>query len=290
MATVEKLVRKRLADDEQIRSLLTVYAGKPAIFYQTAPDDKAGGWKQLEYPHLIFTADTFADAERDKRKTLSIDIVCASTGIMPEEIEPYIISALSGVFFTPDNGITFSAKWRDTQAFKEQASERAPLLIGLTLNFDIYEYPLLETTDPDPIIAMCRYATEWDIHVTVIGYSELSEIYEPTQDQPAIWFSKGSTDIDRQTNTVVWLNTEIIAHLFAPTLPDRLAWLNQFSQSLALAGEIIMLDSSPMFIQRLHGDTAGDEISGQVTINAQYGLLRRPKYAHTMKKAKLNFK
>lgn len=282
MATVEKLIRKRLAENEQIASMLATYGNAPAIFYQAAPNDKEKAWKRVQYPRIIFSADSFADAERDKRKMLSVDVLCSTTGTTPEQIEPYVRKALAGVFFTPDNGATFSAKWRDTQAFHEQS---IPLLVGVTLNFDIYEYPLLETTDPDPVMAICRYAEEWDKNVKVIGRSELEEIFEPSREHPAIWFSKGDTSLDRQTNTVAWLNTELIVHLFAPTLQDRIAWLNQFSQSVALDGEIIMLDNSPMFVQRLQGDVADDEISGQLHIGVQYGLLRRPAYAHTMTKA-----
>lgn len=286
MATVETLVRSVLIE-EGLGNMLAKFAGQPAIFYQEAPIDTAPEWGETQYPRIVFTADTFADAERGRRKSLSVDILCAATGPAPEEIEPFVREALAGVFFSPDDLETFSAKWRETQVFKENITGREDMLFGMTVNFDIYEYPLLETSDPDPIMAICRYAQEWDENLSVIGASELPDIYKPTRDNPAVWFSRGSTSIDRQTNTVVWMNTDLIAHFFAPSLKDRIAWVEQFSQSLALDGRIIMLDKSPMFLQRLIGDAAGDEISGQLTIGVQFGILRRPDYSHTMMNAVL---
>ena len=84
----------------------------------------------------------------------------------------------------------------------------------------------------------------------------------------------------------MWLLSDIVLHLFAPTLQDRAEWIEQFSQSLALDGEITMLDGSPMFIRNIRGDAKADEVTGQLTIGVRYGLLRKPKYAHTLMQAK----
>ena len=281
MATIEALIRKRLLSRTELSEKLAVFGGMPAIFFQEAPDDKDESWGDAQYPRIVFSADTFADPARDRRKVMFVDIICSTTGTVPEEIEPLVREALTGVFFTPDVGETFSAKWRETQVFKEAVGDREPLIVGMTLNFDIYEYPLLETSDPDPIMAMCRYSEEWlGQVVVVIGKAWLRGIYEPTREHPAIYFSRGVTTVDRETNTVVWMNSEIIVHLFAPSLHDRIEWGEQFLQPLAFAGEITMLDDSPMFIKQIKGDAAGDELTGQLRISVQYGLLRRPIYAH----------
>lgn len=280
MATVEALVRKRLLGDSQISQKLATFGGMPAIFFQEAPDDRDEAWGDTQYPRLVFSADSFADAVRDRRRVMFVDIMCSATGTAPEEIEPLVREALAGVFFSPNEGETFSAKWKETQVFKENIGDREPLIIGMTVNFDIYEYPLLETSDPDPIMAACRYVEEWCSQIVVIGKARLLGIYTPTRDRPAIYFSKGNTTVDRETNAVVWLNSEMIVHLFAPSVHDRIAWLEEFSHALALAGEMMMFDGSPMFVKHLKGDAAGDELSGQLRLGVQYGLLRRPVYAH----------
>lgn len=280
MATIESLVRKRLLSSSSLSEKLATFGGMPAIFFQEAPDDKDEAWGDAQYPRIVFSADTFADPARDRRKVMFVDIACSTTGTAPEEIEPLVREALSGVFFTPDVGETFSAKWKETQVFRETIGEREPLIVGMTVNFDIYEYPLLETSDPDPIVPACHYAEEWSKQVVVIGRAWLRGIYEPTRERPAIYFSRGNTTVDRETNTVVWMNTELVVHLFAPSVHDRIEWLEQFSHALAFVGEITMPDGSPMFIKQLKGDAAGDELTGQLRIGVQYGLLRQTVYAH----------
>ena len=68
---------------------------------------------------------------------LAVDIICTEIGQPPEEIEPYVRQALEGVFFTPQGETTFSPKWRNTQAFREQSVVDKSYNIGMTLNFDL---------------------------------------------------------------------------------------------------------------------------------------------------------
>ena len=282
---MEALIRQRLMTNPDIKERLAAYLDAPAIFFQDAPDDTAEGWGEAQYPRIVFLMDTFADAERGVMGGLSVDIACAETGQAPEDIEPHVREALAGVFFTPDNGRTCSLKWRGTDVFKTTVGEQETLIFGMSLSFDMYEFPLMETSDPDPIAAINRYAEGWSDALTVIGKAELPGIYLPKRENPAVWFRTADTRMDVQTNTVAWMLVDIATHIFAPTLSDRLAWLKEFSQGLALAGEVTMLDGSPMFIQRIHENAKADEVSGQLTIHARYGILRRPVYAHTMMKA-----
>lgn len=265
---------------------LAVYAGVPGVFFQNAPDDTSEGWNSIsQYPRIVLTMDMFANAERNTMGALAVDIICTDVGQPPEEIEPYVRQALEGVFFTPKGETTFSPKWRNTQVFREQNVTDKSYNIGMTVNFDIYEFPLLETSDPDPIAAINFYAQDWDKELAVIGRAELPEIFEPTRHSPVAYFRRVNMNIERQTNTVVWLIGDLALHLFAPTLRDRVEWLEQFAQSLALDGEVTMLDGSPMFIRNIKGDAKADEVTGQLTIGVRYGLLRKPKYAHTMMRA-----
>lgn len=287
MATTEMLIRKRLTTNEGIAARLARFDGEPAVFLQESPDDKAGGWEVAQYPRITFVIDTFSHAERDIMGTLAVDVVCAETGTPPEEVEPFVRQALTGVFFTPNPGETFSLKWKETEVFKSIVGEREALIIGMSIVFDIYAFPPTETSDPDPIAAINRFALDWDKRVTVIGKTELPEIYLPSRQNPAMYFRKANSAVDRQTNTVVWINADIAAHLFAPKLNDRAEWLEQFAQSLDLAGEVMLLDGSPMFVKNITENATADETTGQLKITVQYGLLRRPRYAHTMIKGNI---
>ena len=281
------LIRRRLMSNSQVAIRLAVYAGKPAIFFQSAPDDQSEAWNSVaQYPRIVLTMDIFSNAERNTMGALAVDVICTEAGTLPEEIEPHIRQSLEGVFFTPQGADTFSPKWRNTQVFREQSVADKSFNIGMTINFDIYEFPLLETSDPDPIAAINRYAEEWDKELSVLGKAELPEIFEPSRHRPVAYFRRLNANIEKQTNTVVWLIGDLALHLFAPTLRDRVEWLEQFAQSLGLDGEVTMLDGSPMFVRYIKGDAKADEVTGQLTIGVRYGLLRKPKYAHTMVRAR----
>ena len=280
------LIRQKLLTNNQIAIRLAVYGEKPAIFFQSVPDDNAELWTSIaQYPRIVLSMDMFSNAERNTMGVLSVDIICTEAGLPPEEIEPYVRQALEGVFFTPKGDTTFSPKWRNTQVFREGSVTDKSFNIGMTLNFDIYEFPLLETSDPDPIAAINLYAQNWDKELVVIGKAELPKIFEPTRHSPVAYFRRVSMNIEKQTNTVVWLTGDLVMHLFAPTLRDRSEWLEQFSQSLSIDGEVTMLDDSPMFIRNVKGNSKADEVTGQLTISVRYGLLRKPNYAHTMMRA-----
>ena len=277
------LIRKRLLEINQVAIRLAVYAEKPAVFFQSAPDDNSETWTSIaQYPRIILSMDMFANAERNVMGLLVVDVICTEEGLPPEEIEPYVIQALEGVFFTPKGDTTFSPKWRNTQVFREQNVTDKSHNIGMTLNFDIYEFPVLETSDPDPIAAINFYAQNWDKKLVVIGRDELPEIFEPKRHSPVAYFRRVNTSVEKQTNTVIWILGDVAMHLFAPTLRDRIEWLEQFSQGLSFAGEITMLDGSLMFVRNIRGDSRADEVTGQLTIGVRYGLLRKPKYVHTM--------
>ena len=283
---MEALIRQRLSMNSDLGERLATYREEPAIFLQEAPDDTAEGWGEAQFPRIVFLMDTFADAERGVMGGLSVDIICTEAGHAPEDIEPYVREALAGVFFTPDSGKTFSPKWRETGVFKNILREQEALILGMSVSFDVYEFPLMETSDPDPVAAINEYALGWDENLAVIGRTELPSIFEPSRERPAAYFRRTAFSIDLQTNTAVWNLCDLAVHLFAPELKDRLEWLEQFAQSLALDGEVTMLDGSPMFLRNVRYNANADEVTGQLTVSVRYGLLRRPRYAHTMMEAR----
>ena len=278
---MENLIRKRLVENEELVKILAKFGEEPAIFYQKSPEDIQ--WqKQNQYPRVIFAIDKFANAERGTYGALTFEIVCSETSASPEEVEILIRGALEGIFFTPTAGETFSAKWRDTSLIQEQASDKENLIFGALVNFDIYEYPAIKTSDPDPIAALNEYALNWYEKFFVIGESELPSFLEPTRERPAIYFSRKNFRSEKQKNSAVGIDGTIQVHLFAPTLKDRIEWLTEFFYSILLDGEVTLLDGSPMFITDLRQDFSADEIRGQISIDVNFGVLRKPDYAHIL--------
>lgn len=284
MATLEELIRRRLVEDEALSKLLARYGDTPAVFHQSAPDDTAREWGQgkRQYPRIEFDVDLQANPERQTSGELAVHVVCEATGRAPEEVVPLIRAALSDVFLRPIHHSAMSLAWARTESFEMHQRADARMLLGASVFFDLYEFPTQITSDPDPVAAIHAYAKQFDRAVVVVGEEEMPDFFRPTRERSAVYFRVVESEIDEQTNTVVWMRAVLAAHFFAPDISDRATWIRAFTDRLALDGEVTMLDRSPMFVLNIRGDAARDEQSGQLRISVRYGLLRRPQYAHTL--------
>lgn len=282
--TLEDLIYSRLAAEGGPADLLAKYEEAPAVFYQAAPEDTAEGWNgKPQYPRLDFVVDMQANPERHSTGVLTINIWSTETLDPPEAIEPGVRGALQGIFIQPDEGPPFSAAWVRSDAF-EQRNQANPntLVIGITVTFDLFAFPNQETTDPDPILAINEFTHAWAQEALVIGRDPLRRFEAPTAGRPFFYFRLAALQTERETNTVAWMTGTIAGHIFAPA-EARLTWLKALTDALAYRGEVLMLDTSPMFITRLKADSTADPLTtGQLRLSIRFGLLRRPKYAHTL--------
>lgn len=275
--TIEELIYTCMTTAHGIREKLAKYEGKPAVFYQNAPSDEASGWKnKAQYPRIDITVDMQANPERQTSGQATVNIWCNNTGITPEEIEPDVRNALCGVFMTPEDKPPYCLSWQRSDAFDHADSERAYQVAGITMIFDIFAFPNQVTSDPDPIMAINRYAKALESKSTVIGHDTLTSYYEPQAAAPAFYFRIVSMETAEETNSVAWMNGTIAGHVFAPTAEMRLRWIKCLINAIALDREITMLDTSPMFIQRLAADSSLDMLSqGQIRIQVRFGILRK---------------
>ena len=161
---LEELIYKRLSEAKNLTKYLTRYAGQPAIFTPEAPGDRESGWgRATQYPRAVFNFDMQADGERKSAGSLSVTLICRNDSeAVPELIEPAVKKALKDVLLKDDNGTLYAFAWARTEGFS-MTEEKNELLIGSDVRFDIMEYPLQETTDPDPIMAMARTASWWEL-------------------------------------------------------------------------------------------------------------------------------
>lgn len=276
--TLEDLVYTRLTAWPELLSKLATYKGKAAVFYQNAPSDKAPSWKGAkQYPRIDYTIDMQADPERQTSGQAVFNIWSIDNGIMPEEIEPEVRKALCGIFMTPDGEPPYCFAWRRSENFSaKNIEESANEIIGITMLFDVFAFPNQITSDPDPILAMNHFVKDWEPSATVIGHDRLTNYYEPQAGAPAFYFRLASIEASDQTNTVAWMNGTIAGHVFAPTAEARLQWIRYLIDTLALNGEVTMLDTSPMTIRKLSADAGLDPLSqGQIRIQMRFGILRR---------------
>lgn len=289
--TLEDLIYNRLAQRTKLTDKLARFEGVPAIFYQSAPGDRDDGWKnQKQYPRVDYIVDMQANPERQTSGLMSLNIWCNEAGAPPEEIEPEVRAALCDVFMQPTEQPPYCLAWIRSDSWDEKAvTLKGTQVTGITLLFDVLAFPTQETTDPDPVLAMNRFIKEWEPKAVVIGTDAITDFFTPGTDRPAFYFRLASLEVARETNTVVWMNASIAGHIFAPTTAARLQWLKYLVDTLAAQGEIAMLDTSPMFIKSIKADSAVDYlITGQLRINVRFGILRRPKYAHTLERTNIS--
>ena len=164
------------------------------------------------------------------------------------------------------------------------------LLIGSDIRFDIMEYPRQETTDPDPIMAMARYLKDLYPNSVVVGIDHMEDETEATKEAPVFYCRLTGIEKLEETNTVVWMNGKISISLLCPDSSTRLKMAAAVENSLSLAGEVTMLDDSPMFMERLTADLKSDYLKeGQIFVMAKYGLLRYKAVGYPLRHPNINY-
>ncbi len=291
MTTFEDLLYRRMTENETLKTTLAKYRKAPAVFYQTAPDDTAKGWNQgKQYPRIDYVVDYISNPERKTSGILTLNIMSTEDGTPPEELDPIVRQLLCGIFITPDNAPPYSLAWSRSDTFDQDRSNGDGIVIGITLTFDVYAFPLQTTTDPDPVLAMNHYIERLIPAAEVIGgLKPTGQIYTPTPEAPAFYFRLETLQMQRETNTVAWMDCTIICHIFAGG--EETTWLKYIVNELALAGEVIMLDTSPMFLRNLQADNTLDALAtGQLRLYVRFGILRRPPYSHPLINANREYK
>lgn len=283
--TLEDLIYKQLTERTTLTDKLARFETLPAVFYQSAPGDQVDGWKnKRQYPRIDFIVDMQANPERQTSGIMTINIWCNETGAPPEEIEPEVRGALCDIFMQPGGQPPCCLSWVRSDNFEANTNNtKGTHINGITVTFDVLAFPSQETTDPDPVMAMNQFIKEWEPGAVVIGVDQIPDRFTPVAGQPAFYFRIASLTSARETNTVAWMNASIVGHIFSPTTQEKLQWLKYLVDTLAINGEVTMLDTSPMFVTNIKADSAADPMTtGQLRISVQFGILRRPKYAHTL--------
>ena len=160
---LSELIYRRFIASEGLTKHLTTFDGNPAVFSPEPPENNQEEWgSNIHYPRVVYNYDMQANEERNSVGTLSVSLLCQNTeNIMPEAIEPEVRKCLRDVILTPEGGTPYCFAWARTDSFTESDNTDNPYMtIGCEIRFDIMEYPSLETTDPDPVVATNRYIKE----------------------------------------------------------------------------------------------------------------------------------
>lgn len=279
---LEELIYKQLSKSK-VAGMIATYAGVPAIFYSEVPSDNQKGWgNSTQYPRICYWINMQANQERNSVGTLTISLMCMNNSVqLPEQIEPVLRDCMKDVLLTPDRqNSSYGFTWGSTEAFsyKKQEGTRlsdGDLVIGCDVIFDIIEYTKQDTTDPDPIMALNSFVKKKYPEVLVLGMDKMEHLKVASIKEPVFYARLESIEKSKETNTVVWLDGQISVHLLCSNPEFRMKWVMALAKTLSLAGEVIMLDKSPMRIKRLQINNKADYLKeGQLKIGVYYGLLR----------------
>lgn len=291
---LEELIHQWFTGYGAVAGRLAKYAGRPAIFFQTAPTDSQNGWeKKCQYPRIVYAIDMQADQERKSAGTMQVDIFCDEAGLFPEEIEPFVKECLKDLIINPEEASPYCFAWSRTDSFElsKRESGADTRVIGIEMRFDILEYTSQETTDPDPVVALNRYIKEQIPEAFVLGLDQLKSFKVADAKAPVFYCRLETVEKDRETNTVAWMNGRIAVHVICTDASMRMKWIMSLANRLSLDGEVVMLDRSPMRIKRLVVNNKADYLKeGQLMVTVHYGLLRYKARAHVVMEANLDFK
>ena len=277
---LDDLLKNQVRNDHQMAGMLTKYNGKPAFFYQKSPMDTDAHWGVPgSFPRVDYSIDMRYDPERKVSGNMVINVWCnVANKYMPEDIEKRLLELINGTFYTKE--ITIAAVWNHSEAFNYSMPQNvggntSPEVVGITIFFDLMEFPEQLTTDPNPIQALNHWTKRFFPDMTVITMDTPPSVRKPTDKTPAVyWRFEGMGATDKQSYAVNWYTGQFAAHVIAKSITERNRWTKAIIEQIQLNGEVILIDGSPMFVKRIEIRHGADPLrEGQIALIGQYGVL-----------------
>jgi hypothetical protein len=291
---LEELLKEQVRGDPAIAGMLTTYKGKPAFFFQKSPIDADPGWKKPNYPRIDYNINNQYDPERKVSATLVLNTFCTNESPdMPEDIDERLIKLIGGTFYSqaacpssasarPGDGTrdTVCAIWSRSDGFNFEmplnvGGNTSPEVFGITTTFDLLEFPVQLTTDPDPIESLNAWTRECFPSMTVINLDCPPALWKPDDANPAIyWRFEGTATNDRQSYAVNWYSGQFAAHVITASVTERNRWTKAIIEQIQQEGEILLIDGSPMFAKKIVIRHNADPLrEGQLVLTGAYGVL-----------------
>ncbi|MFI3254455.1 MAG: hypothetical protein R3Y63_09000 [Eubacteriales bacterium] len=276
---IESLLLKQMTEDSLLSATLTKYGGEPSVFYQTAPPDEDSNWDEMCFPRLQFNLDFSYDPERNRAGVLTVDVfTCAlnqsADGRNPDRIlSERLEEIISGMFYTPKGGQTFSAVWQNSEAyvFKDESEVET---FGITVTFDLIAFPKQETFSPDPIVGLQSWAKENFPSVKVIGLEDLPELWRPSDEEPALYWRMTGAEATREMFACTWYMGEFYGHISCDSLEERNRWARAISEGISGGYSLKLDDGSFLRIEKNLFRHDGNPLSeGQIALSGEFGVL-----------------
>ena len=278
---IESLLCNHLKQNRESLNVLATYRNELAVFNQEAPDDMDDGWEGTQYGRIVFAVDLSGDPERQISGTLAVDLYFENNGEqLPEDYEPVVRGLIDGYFFTTVEE-TISAQWRASNYFTEAGSK----VVGVTITFDLLAFPNQETgVEMDPIPLLNKWtkealAIDLNRQIKVINYSEIGNVWKPTDESPAIYWrvvSINPCSYLPDTYHCIWKTATIQCNIIAESKEVMILIARYIDNVLTMNKRLIYDDNSPFMIDSIRISATSDPMSaGQLTLNGTYGVLRK---------------
>ena len=282
---IEAAVYNHLKAQPELAAYLATYNSEPAVFNQEAPADTDDLWGPgSQYSRVVFAVDLQGDPERLMGGTLAVDISCKESDQAPEEIEPIIRALIHGYFFSSGT-FTVAAQWKNTSYFTDPTQE----VIGCTISFDLLGFPVLTTKAPDVIDRINEWTSKIEgLHV--INHDALpATAWKPTGTESAVyWRLVQDTQAGWIPDTfhTIWRTATIRAHIFSEDIATASTVGRDLIAQLYADKRLIREGESPIMVnQRNTLDNGADPLrTGQVTVEATYGIIIYKKQSETISK------
>lgn len=272
---IEQIITEYLRSSAALAQVLAQYGGAPAVFCQKVPDDGDPGWEQgRQFPRAVHLLDLTGDPQREREGTLSVDLFCLSPNA-PEDLEPLVREWVDGRFFLSGERV-LSAAWRASSYFTEPAGK----VDGVTVSFDLVEYPMQALDEPDPVRLLNSYVREQYPQAAVIGLSGWEEaVVTPSRERPVFYCQlTGLAPCGQIPDTFhcVWRTASLQLHIAAGDRREELAIASRLAVDLARRRRLFFPDKGPMMVEppKVQPSTAPQR-TPYLTVEGSFGILRQ---------------
>ena len=271
---IEQLIYKALKDDVGIIDCMATYDGQPAIFYREAPQDTDPGWYEGKcFPRADFNVCWSYDEEHKKVCKMVLNVWCLNeSGPYPEDIGNVFTKNMSDLILAEEDGV-YCTVWSSTESFEGTSVE--PKTVGVTITFEILNFPDYRTFEPDPVVAVQSHIKRLIPDCLIIWNDEMQEHYKPENERPVVYVRMScEPTMTSATYSVSWYKCTMTIHLMAPDFRERQRWLQVLIRGLSSESGALMTDQSFITYTKMSHNVSADPLcTGQITLTASYGVL-----------------
>jgi len=219
----------------------------------------------------VYLLDLAGDPQREG--TLAVDLFCLPPAA-PEDFEPLVRGWADGRFFLSGEQV-LSAAWRASNYFTQPEGK----VDGVTVTFDLVEYPVQEISGPDPVRLLNGYVREQYPQGAVIGLNGWNEpVLTPSRERPVFYcMLTGLAPCAQIPDTFhcIWRTASLQLHIAAGSRQEELAIANRLAVDLARRRRLFFPDKGPMMLgpPKVQPSTSPQR-TPYLTVEGNFGILR----------------